>query len=255
MHALCCLGRAVDNQLYVVWAAEMAENIHNAFCYTSPDDARRMYWKMSIDLSRPLVASMGQHDPLDGLISYIEIREQAAARQGTDPYGLDDEISDLAHMCRGENWTTADPLGLGGLLADAWRLARLQKGGSTIPLPGLLQEMLEAAAVGLSIYTRNNSMHLPASHRLAFRELGLAIGLQAVERLDWMATSSQDVIKNESRLAALVEAIKEHMPLRWRIIQFWLKPENREVASWTEHEDINMVMLASSLAPEGFLDL
>ena len=28
-----------------------------------------MYWKLSIDLSRPLVASMGQHDPLDGLVT------------------------------------------------------------------------------------------------------------------------------------------------------------------------------------------
>ncbi len=33
-----------------------------------------MYWKMSIDLTRPLVSSMGQHDPLDGFITYNEIK-------------------------------------------------------------------------------------------------------------------------------------------------------------------------------------
>ena len=41
----------------------------------------RMYWKMSIDLSRPLVDSMGQHDPLDGLISYLQL--QAGGKSST----------------------------------------------------------------------------------------------------------------------------------------------------------------------------
>jgi hypothetical protein len=41
-----------------------------------------------------------------------------------------------------------------------------------------------------------------------------------------------------------------------RIIEdFWLEPANREADSWTDHGDINMVMLATSLAPDGFLTL
>ena len=39
---------------------------------------RRMYWKLSIDLSRPLVTSMGQHDPLDGLVTCVEPEASAA---------------------------------------------------------------------------------------------------------------------------------------------------------------------------------
>lgn len=35
---------------------------------------KRMYWKMSVDLSRPQVPSMGHHDPLDGYISYKAIQ-------------------------------------------------------------------------------------------------------------------------------------------------------------------------------------
>ena len=38
-----------------------------------------MYWKMSIDLSRPLVASMGQHDPLDGFVTCAELDATACA--------------------------------------------------------------------------------------------------------------------------------------------------------------------------------
>jgi hypothetical protein len=47
-----------------------------------------MVWKMSTDLSRPLVASMGQHDPLDGLITCVQLETTAAplssAAQGPD---------------------------------------------------------------------------------------------------------------------------------------------------------------------------
>lgn len=33
-----------------------------------------MYWKMNIDLSHPQVHSMGQHDPLDGYLTYNELQ-------------------------------------------------------------------------------------------------------------------------------------------------------------------------------------
>ena len=39
------------------------------------------------------------------------------------------------------------------------------------------------------------------------------------------------------------------------IEQFWLEPANRETGTWTEHRDINGVMLATSLAPDGFLSI
>lgn len=48
-----------------------------------------MYWKMSIDLSSPLVPSMGQHDPLDGLITYLQLQATApldAALAGLHAY-------------------------------------------------------------------------------------------------------------------------------------------------------------------------
>ncbi|MBW2467126.1 MAG: hypothetical protein JRF02_07485, partial [Deltaproteobacteria bacterium] len=182
MHTLCCVSRTVDNPVYSTWAKELAVQAHKRFSYSAGPSTKRLYWKMSIDLSRPQVSAMGHHDPLDGLLTCLEIRESAAGLPEIDTTDLDTEINDLAGMCLGVNWTTPDPLGLGGLLADAWRLAQLQVTANEIPLPGLLQDILDAAMVGLSIYMRDNSLHLPASHRLAFRELGLAIGLQAVKR-------------------------------------------------------------------------
>ena len=43
------------------------------------------------------------------------------------------------------------------------------------------------------------------------------------------------------------------MPLRKKIEQFWTDGKNREADTWIEHREINMVMLATSLAPRGFL--
>ena len=34
-----------------------------------------------------------------------------------------------------------------------------------------------------------------------------------------------------------------------------MEPENRRAPSWVEHQDINDVMLATSLEPAGFLGL
>ena len=146
--------------------------------------------------------------------------------------------------------TTPDTLGLGGLLADAYRLAQLQGAGAQVPLPGLLQDMLDAAAVGLSIYSRDNSMHLPADYRLAFRELGLAIGLQGVAGIEDLLSSQPDSFSDVSRLNSILEALKHYLPLQAQIEEFWLEPENRETGSWQDHADINLVMLATSLAPE-----
>jgi hypothetical protein len=255
MHALCRISRVTDNPTYTVRAAELARRAHNAFCHNADSGPKRLYWKMSIDLSRPQVDSMGHHDPLDGLLTCIEIREQTARLPSAIPLDLAAEISKLADMCRGVNWTTPDPLGLGGLLADAWRLAQLQSLKARISLPGLLPDMLDAAVVGLSLYTRDNSMHLSAAYRLAFRELGLAIGLQVIARIEVLVTSHPDLFRHESGLLPLLEALKQYVPLHEQIEQFWLRTENREVPSWTEHGDINMVMLATSLAPDGYLDL
>ena len=255
MHALCRLSRGIDNPVYSSWAAELANRAYKAFCYTGPEGDKRMYWKMSIDLSRPQVASMGHHDPLDCLITCLEIREEIVRSHDDVSTHLDAALNELAEMCRGVNWTTPDPLGLGGLLADSWRLMQLQTAGAQIPLPGLLQNMLNAALVGLSIYVRDNSLHLPAVHRLAFREFGLSIGLQALDRLESHVARNPDIFRGEPRLVPLLDGLKHYLPLLEQIEQFWLDPENRTVPSWKDHVEINTVMLATSLAPEGYLDL
>ena len=90
MHALNRVSQVTGNPTYNLWAIELAKSAHKAFVYEAPDGRKRMYWKMSIDLSRPLVASMGQHDPLDGFVTYNEL--QASASNNPDWSNLLREI-------------------------------------------------------------------------------------------------------------------------------------------------------------------
>src|SRR5512139_740724 len=117
MHALDCASRVIGDPTFHRWAVELAKTAHARFTHTSPQGGeRRLYWKMSVDLSRPLVPSMGHHDPLDGLITYSELQATSPKCAGQPPSpDLSSEIADTAGICEGKSWTTDDPLGIGGL--------------------------------------------------------------------------------------------------------------------------------------------
>lgn len=233
MHALDQTTRFTGEPSYNCWARELAHTAHRAFVYrpSSGDGPPRMYWKMSIDLTRPLVASMGQHDPLDGYVTCVQLQDAPAPAESCSAPPLDEAVHDFAAMLVPERFATEDPLGIGGLLFDAYRLAQL--GGND----ELVEACLRAALAGLVRHVRWNREG-PAARRLAFRELGLAIGLAAVERLP-----------------AAAELLGRFAPLRETIEAFWLRPESQRAETWLEHVDINTVMLATSLMPEGFLTL
>src|SRR5436190_1220053 len=56
MHALDLLARSTGQPLFNRSARELAQAAHRAFTYLPPHRRRkRMYWKLSVDLSRPLV--------------------------------------------------------------------------------------------------------------------------------------------------------------------------------------------------------
>jgi hypothetical protein len=240
MTALDRLARETSQDQPLVWARELAHTAHHAFT-AGPPEARRMVWKMSVDLSRPLVDTMGQHDPLDGLVTCLELDAAAHALRSPMLPSLDAAIAAYAALVDHHALTTADPLGLGGLLVDAWRLARLPNAPS-----GLILALLEATATGLEFYAGLHDVAQPAGRRLAFRELGLAIGLAAYARIPVAARPQ------EARAACA--RIERHANLREQIETFWLHGEHRVLPSWTEHADINDVMLATCLCPAGFLE-
>ncbi|HBH86570.1 MAG TPA: hypothetical protein DDY17_03065 [Syntrophaceae bacterium] len=256
MHVLNRMRRFTGDLTYTRWAIELAKTAHAGFTYVPPfGDQKRMYWKMSIDLTYPLVSSMGHHDPLDGFITYLQLQATGAKdSQTSKALDLSEEITDMATMCEGKSWATDDPLGLGELLSSAYKLAQLilHEGFEHVDL---LEILLDAARIGLLSYERRNPLKLPSDYRLAFRELGLSIGLHAIEKLRELIRQTPYDSTMKHHLHARVERLMRYAALGDIIETHWLKPINRHADSWIAHRDINMVMLATSLAPEGYLSI
>jgi hypothetical protein len=222
MQALDQAARVTGDSKLAGWARELADTAHRRFVHESRG-SRRMYWKMSIDLMRPQVASMGHHDPLDGYITCLQL--DATSPRGPD---LAEARADFRAMIEPGALATGDPLGIGGLLIDASRLAQLDRDRS------LRDAIVAAARVGLEHYIHQPELRRSAEQRLAFRELGLAIGLAAADRDPTLGQFSR---------------------VRETITAFWSDPAHQRTRTYREHEDINDVMLATSLAPSGLLVL
>jgi hypothetical protein len=254
MHALNRVSRSTGNSIFNTWSIELAKAAHAGFVRVLRFGSKRMYWKMSIDLSYPLVSSMGHHDPLDGLIAYNQIQATAVELSNTSVSDLDSEIADMELLCEGKDWATNDPLGLGGLLCHAYTILQFivqDRFADT----GLLKDLLESSLASLDTYMLSRFLNFSADYRLPFREFGMAIGLHAVERIERLMEEKPNVFDNNYLVFSQIKHLRRFTPLGEAIEKFWLDPQNRMAKSWTEHQDINSVMLATSLAPDGYLKL
>ena len=256
MHALDCVARATGQSRYLEWALELAHAAYSAFTYTPLAGLpKRMYWKMSVDLSRPLVPSMGQHDPLDGLITCMQL--QATANEFKDipkEYYLDAEVAEFRVLCEGKQWTTDDALGIGGLLTDALRLAHLIV-ETNLRESNRLVSLLKDAEVGLDVFARMGALNHPANYRLAFRELGLSIGIHAINETQKIVGQHRSRFSNARELLARLTELGKFLRLAKIVERFWLELGHQQTSTWIEHLDINSVMLATSLAPNGYLSI
>lgn len=241
MHALDQLARAEEESRFNLWARELAETACRAFCTVNSGGRCGVVWKMSTDLSRPLVPSLGAHDPLDGYVTISQLRATGAAWHGISTPRLDNELRELAGMLDETSWATPDPLGIGGLLVDACRLSQLIENYS-LDVGDLLDRVLSEVIAGLKLYVSRGDTDRPSWQRLAFRELGLCIGLSGVRYLG-------------AAKRALRRALEEYEHLQPLLLAFWREPAQHLASSWIEHREINEVMLATALLPEGLLDL
>lgn len=249
MHALCRVSAATEETRPALWASELAKAAWRGF---ASDDGKRLVWKASNDLSRPLVASIGHHDPLDG---YISVREVIWHLQhaGISSQQLEAELHGFRALCTGKDWTTSDPLGIGGLLFDAARISQLAGPKPASEDLALLRDLLQDTRAGIAVWLGGNPLQYPATRRLAFRELGLSIGLNALPIIRncvsvWV--NSRTIL---AEIVTVLRALERTRPLAGLIRDFWLQTQSQSAASWQDHSDINTVMLATSLVPEGFL--
>jgi hypothetical protein len=244
MHALCRAAVLGGRPVYAEQAVELAEAAFQRFTHRSASgNVVGIYWKMSTDLSRSLTFAMGLHDALDGFLTFREVQNVISkTRDKTNAGDLTKAITSISSLCRSKNWGTSDPLGIGGLLFDACRLSQLPH------WPGdhyLFEEITNACEDSIRAFFASWFLTRPASHRLAFRELGLAIGLKAVPTV--LEPSKNRRLPKGRPL--------QYQSLAEEIITAWLPRAQAPDELWHAHQDINDVMLATALTPNTFLSV
>lgn len=239
MDALSRASALLHENRYQVYAAELAKAVLPRFLQQPPSGVPLgLAWKMSIDLSHPLIPGMSPHDALDGWVTFKWVRTGMEGQSA----GLQNEIELLHRLSREQSWGTADPLGIGGLLLDAFRLTSLPD--RSLADEQAIGQILAGAAAGLEAFVREGSGTGPASRRLGFREIGLAIGLQGVDRISAAVEDSPIVAEVAGRS---VEMLQSRSGVGADIVEFWSDERHRNNPTWQDHRDINDVMLAAAL--------
>lgn len=250
IHALNTTARISNEIQYLQWAGELLKAAHGAFIYKpAPNLPAKLYWKMSTDLKRPLVTFMGQQDPIDGYLTYKEIENRSSK---FNDQKFEKEIKEISAICKRMDLVTNDPLGLGGLLSDATRTTQLMVNG-TIKRPEILDKILQSSLIGLKSYNSTGQLSLSPDYRLAFRELGLSIGLKGLEIMEVCFEDHPGIFTSAHK--DIIKQLGNYQPISKAIHEFWSDPLNKQTDSWNEHRDINTVMLATSLYPKEFLKI
>lgn len=248
------LYRQRGDEKYKHLALRLVDQVHHTLGRHREDDPRTG-WISGLDERE------GKRHPTKG---GLRIGKEMNERRPADPFDERLEwdrdgqyyhyLTKWMHALNRVSRVTDDPLGIGGLLSDAYKVAQLIRDGY-FEQTHLLEILLDSSLPGLESYAKKNPWKLPADYRLAFRELGLSIGLRAFERLQELVEENPGLFDEKPPLPSRIASLMQYKSFSEGIEMFWLENANREANSWIEHRDINMVMLATSLAPDGYLTL
>ncbi|KAL6233401.1 hypothetical protein BDW75DRAFT_191011 [Aspergillus navahoensis] len=234
MFALNRMSMATNDPKYNQQAIALAKAIHGPFFINRGSEKPRMVWKMSMDLSRPLVASEGNLDPIDGFVVFRLLQAAAChfekGGKGDGGTVLEDEIEDYARVMKrkGEHFVSLDPLDLGmtmwtvhWVLEEDWAQRLAERCFDQI------YELLEM----------HRYLDRSMKYRLAFREFGTALGLRCM--------AEQEV---EKERAVDLKAYSD------QILDVWRPVMEASLSADAMPEDlkpITRVMYAAALIPGG----
>ncbi|KAB2580194.1 uncharacterized protein LTHEOB_8986 [Lasiodiplodia theobromae] len=148
------------------YAVRLMQVIHPAFVHDRASGRPRMYWKVSVDLKRPLVLSEGNLDPVDGLVVCKLLREF----EGEDDV-LRDEMRDYEKIVatKWKNYASTDPLDLGMTLWTAHHYAGKEQWATAFA---------DKAKKDLKVLVDCGYFEAGIKRRLAFREFGTVLGIR-----------------------------------------------------------------------------
>ena len=169
MFALNRMTLVTGENWYNQQAISMADAVLPKFMIDWDAERPRMFWKLSMDLSHPLVLSEGNLDPIDGYVTYKLLQATSG-----DASTLEREIAAL-QKCVTTKWkgyTSSDALDIGMTLWTAHWLRDSEEWAS---------ELFQTATSCLEIIVVGGYFQKSLDRRLAFREFGTALGVQCLD--------------------------------------------------------------------------
>ena len=128
-----------------------------------------MYWKVSVDLSQPLVSSEGNLDPIDGYVVF-KLLQRTAGETSILKEEIDDYYKIL--VTKVPRYSSDDPLDLGMTLWTAHWLSEEEEWAASLSQ--------KASQCLRTLSTSEDYFDLPLHYRLAFREFGTVLGIRCL---------------------------------------------------------------------------
>ncbi|KAL9046639.1 MAG: hypothetical protein Q9214_000576, partial [Letrouitia sp. 1 TL-2023] len=183
MFALNRMTLATGDDKYNNQAISLAKAIHPHFFHNRSSAKPCMYWKISTDMQRPLVANEGNMDPINGFLVF-RILQQAA----NDNSVLSEEIADYKRVMnrKGEHKVSKDALDLGMTLWISHWLDGEHLG-----------EQLQSQCMNrlYELFSDNGHFLRSTTYRLAFREFGTCMGMGcSAERNSLLASWKAEIL-------------------------------------------------------------
>ncbi|EAS32857.3 uncharacterized protein CIMG_03881 [Coccidioides immitis RS] len=226
MFALNRLSMATGDPSFNRQAVSLAKAIHPHFFLDRTSARPRMVWKVAMDLSRPLVASEGNLDPIDGFVVF-RILQSSAEKYG-DGKVLEEEIGDYERVMarKGSHYVSSDALDLGMTLWTAHWLAIKEDWAADLAKRCISQLR--------NLFNIDRYLETPVRFRLAFREFGTCLGIGCIFDPDSKADGALELRSRSDEILSQWE----------RYISSALTPEDLK--------PITTVMYSTALIPGAF---
>lgn len=182
MFALNRLSMASKDSKWNEYAVSLAKAIHPRFFVGRDTERPRMVWKIAMDMSRPLVTSQGNLDPIDG---YVIFRKLQAASGGKET--LKEEIGDYQRVMerKGKHFVSSDTLDLGmSLWTSHWMDQREEWAA----------DLAKRCVSQMRQLFENGYLEGNPRYRLAFREYGTAMGIGCAKPDDYLEKQRQKIV-------------------------------------------------------------
>ncbi|KAK2767518.1 hypothetical protein FQN54_003675 [Arachnomyces sp. PD_36] len=188
MFALNRISMATGDPTYNRQAVSLAKAIHPHFFLDRETSRPHMVWKVAMDLSRPLVASEGNLDPIDGYVVFRLLQSYAMKKGGEKVPVLEEEIGDYKRVMgrKGAHYVSGDPLDLGMTLWTTHWLAGKESWATNLASRCVAQLR--------ELFDDERHLEQALEYRLAFREFGTCLGIKCYYREGDSRTEAEELL-------------------------------------------------------------